>query len=177
MLPTKFRVNWPIVSGEEVKNRFSKWLPWQPSWNSIKNALAIFDLQVTLTLPTKLPVNWPIVQEKKWKTDFQDGHHGGLLAFPISITLAFFDLQVTLTTPTKFQVNLPFGSGEKAKKKKISRWQPSWISKRNDFSYFWSTRHPDASYQVSSQLAFRFRRRSEKQIFKMAAIFVDFRSE
>ena len=29
--------------------------------------------------------------------------------------------------------------------------------------------HPNASYQVSSQLAFRFRRRSEKYIFKMAA--------
>ena len=27
---------------------------------------------------------------------------------------------------------------------------------------FWSTSHPNASYQVSSQLAFRFKRRSEK---------------
>ena len=24
---------------------------------------------------------------------------------------------------------------------------------RNDFSYFWSTSHPDASYQMFSQLA------------------------
>ena len=37
------------------------------------------------------------------------------------------------------------------------------ISKPNDFSYFWSTSHPDASYQVSSQLAFRFRRRSKNR--------------
>ena len=48
-----------------------------------------------------------------------------------------------------------------------------------DFTYFWSTSHPDASEEVSSQLAFRFRRRSEKYIFKMAimvAIF-EFRLE
>ena len=30
MLPTKFRVNWTFCSGEEAKNRFSRWLPWQP---------------------------------------------------------------------------------------------------------------------------------------------------
>ena len=41
-------------------------------------------------------------------------------------------------------------------KNRFSRWQtwrPSWISNRHDFSYFWSTSHPDASYQVASQLA------------------------
>ena len=31
MLPTTFRVNWPFSSGEEAKNRFSRWLPWRPS--------------------------------------------------------------------------------------------------------------------------------------------------
>ena len=34
MLPTKFQVNWPFSSGEEAKNRFSRWLPWRPSWIS-----------------------------------------------------------------------------------------------------------------------------------------------
>ena len=53
--------------------------------------------------------------------------------------------------PTKFGVNWPFGSGEA--KNRFSRWRPSWISDRNDFSYFRSTSHPHASYQVSSQLA------------------------
>ena len=43
-----------------------------------------------------------------------------------------------------------------------SKWQPTWIYDRHDFSYFLSTSHPDASYQVSSQLAFQFRRRGEK---------------
>ena len=42
-----------------------------------------------------------------------------------------------------------------------------------------STSHPDASYQLSSQLAFRFRRRSKKYIFKMAAMaaILDFQLE
>ena len=32
MLPSKFGVKWPFGSGEEAKNRFSRWLPWRPSW-------------------------------------------------------------------------------------------------------------------------------------------------
>ena len=34
MLPTRFGVNWLLGSGEEVKNRFSRWPPWRPSWIS-----------------------------------------------------------------------------------------------------------------------------------------------
>ena len=37
-----------------------------------------------------------------------------------------------------------------------------WDSYRNDLNNFLSTNHPDASYQVSSQLAFQFRRSREK---------------
>ena len=51
------------------------------------------------------------------------------------------------------------------KRKKVSRWLPwgpSWISDPNNLSYFRSTSHPNVSYQVSSQMAFQFRRRSEK---------------
>ena len=32
MLSSKFGVNWPFCSGEEAKNRFSRWPPWWPSW-------------------------------------------------------------------------------------------------------------------------------------------------
>ena len=44
-------------------------------------------------------------------------------------------------------------------------------------SYFWSTCHPDTSYQVFSQLAVPFR--SSKYIIKMAAVaaILDFQSE
>ena len=31
MLPTKFRINWLLGLGEEVKNRFLRWPPWRPS--------------------------------------------------------------------------------------------------------------------------------------------------
>ena len=42
MLPTKFQVSWPFGSGEEAKNRFSRWPP------PVGLILAIFDLQVIL---------------------------------------------------------------------------------------------------------------------------------
>ena len=74
--------------------------------------------------------------------------------------LAIFDLQVTLMLPIKFRVNWPFSSGEEAKNR-FSRWppwRPSWISDWNDFSYFCSTSQPNASNQVSSQLALGCRR-------------------
>ena len=89
--------------------------------------------------PTKFQVNWP--RRPSWISDRND--------------FSYF-LQVTLMLPTKFQVNWPFGSGEKAIKKRFSRWRlwrPSMISYWNDFSYVLSTNNPDASYYVSSQLA------------------------
>ena len=70
------------------------------------------------------------VQVKKRKIDFQDGGH---LGFPIGTILAIFDLQVTQMLPSS--VNWVFGSGEEAKNR-FSRWRPSWISDRHDFSYF-----------------------------------------
>ena len=68
--------------------------------------------------------------------------------------LAIFDLQATVMLPNKFQENWPFGSGEEAKNR-FSRWPPRWQSWMNNFSFFLSTSHPDASYQVSGQLAFQ----------------------
>ena len=78
--------------------------------------------------------------------------------------LAIFHLQVTRVLPTKFQVNWPFGSGEEAKNRLLRwpPWWPFWIFDWHDFSYFWSTSQTDASYQVSSQLAFWFRRRRNR---------------
>ena len=115
-------------------------------------------------LPTKFQVNWPFGSGEKRKKDFQDGCHSGHLGFPIGTILAIFGLQVTAMLPTKFQVNLNFGSGDEVKNKFLRwpPWRPSWISDQKDFRYFLSTIHPNASYQVSSQLAFPFRRRSEK---------------
>ena len=41
MLPTKSQVNWPLGS-EGVKKRFSRWLPWWPSWISDWNDFSYF---------------------------------------------------------------------------------------------------------------------------------------
>ena len=131
MLPTKFQVIWPFGSGEEVKNRFSRCPPQQRSWISYQNDFSYFCSISHPMLPTKLQVIWP------------------------------------------------FSSGEETKNRfsRCPPQRPSWISNWNNFSYFWSTSHhhasfqvifdsgleqfylfrstsyPDASYQVSSQLA------------------------
>ena len=42
MLPSKFGVNWPFGSGEEAKNRFSRWRPWWPSWISDRYNFSYF---------------------------------------------------------------------------------------------------------------------------------------
>ena len=101
-----------------------------------------------------MPVNWG------WS--FEQTLNGSQLGFTIGTILAIFDPRVTPMLPTKFPVNWPFSSGEEAKNR-FSRWlpwQPSWISDWHNFSYFWSTSHPNVSYDVWSQLAFRCRRRS-----------------
>ena len=121
----------------EVKNRFSRWLPWRPSWISNRNDFSQFQSishpDASYEVSSQLAFGFRRRSEKK----FQDGHHGGHLGFPISIILATFDLQVTLMCPTKFGVNRPFGS-EEEEKNRFSRWRPwrpSWISDWNDFSY------------------------------------------
>ena len=38
----KFRVSWLFSSGEEVRNRFSSWQPWRPSWISNQNDFSCF---------------------------------------------------------------------------------------------------------------------------------------
>ena len=70
MLPSKFEINWPFGSGEEMKNRFSRWRPWRPSCISYRHDLTIFDLQVTLILPSKFGVNWPFGSGEDAKNRF-----------------------------------------------------------------------------------------------------------
>ena len=42
ILLSKFGVNWPFGSGEEAKNRFSRWWPWRPSWISDRHDFSYF---------------------------------------------------------------------------------------------------------------------------------------
>ena len=69
--------------------------------------------------------------------------------------------------PTKFQVNLSFGAGEVAK----TGFQASGQGGHLGFpigtilAIFLSTTHPGASYKVSSQMTFLFRRKKRKIYF------------
>ena len=184
-----------------MKNRFSRWPPWWPSWipnrNDFTHFWSISHPDAFYQVSSQLAFGFRRRSEKK---DFQDGHHGGHLGFPISRNLATFNLQVSLMLPTKFGVNWPLGSGDAAKNR-FSRWRPwqrfwfpigmilptfdlhvtpmlpikfrvkwllglgeeaksrfswrpSWIYHRHDSSYFRSTSHPNASFQVSSHWPF-----------------------
>ena len=81
----------------------------------------------------------------------------------------FFNLQVTLILPIKFQDNnWPYSSGG-IFQNKFSRWPPwwpPWILDHNNFSCFWFTSHPDTFYL----LAFWYRRKNSKSIFKMVTM-------
>ena len=88
-----------------------------------------------------MPVNWA------WS--FEQTLNGSQLGFTIGTILAIFDLRVTPMLPTKFRVNWPFSSGEEAKNR-FSSWLPSWISNWHNFSYFWSTSHPNDLQSLES---------------------------
>ena len=138
--------------------------------------LAIFDLQVTAILPTKFPVYWPFGSGAEAKNRFSRWPR-----WPSWISErkdnGYFVIQVTLMLPTKFRVRWPFCSEEvKNILQDGCHGGQLGFPIRTILAFFLSTSHPDASYQVSSQLAFRFRRTSQKKIFKMALI-LDFQSE
>ena len=119
----------------------------------IETILAIFVLQVTPMLLTEFKVNWFFGSSEEAKNRFSRWPRNNF---------SYFDLHVTPLLPTKFQVNLPFSSGEEVKNR-FSSWPPrrlSWILLRNDSSYL--IYKSPRCYQVSNQLSFWLRRRSEK---------------
>ena len=59
MLPSKFRVSWPLGSGEEAKIEFQNGGNVGHLGFPIGTILALFDLQVSPMFPAKLQVNWP----------------------------------------------------------------------------------------------------------------------
>ena len=67
MLPIKFRANWPFGSGEEAKNRFSRWPPWQPSWISDPNDFSYFS---SISHSDASYQNWPFGSEEEAKNRF-----------------------------------------------------------------------------------------------------------
>ena len=135
---------WPRNQDKHVEQD-SWWLLWK---NVTTGVLTRFSDDLA-----RWPSFWPqVTQFLTWLRNHQDKHFEQDSWWLLK--------QVTQMLPSKFGVNWPFSSGEAAKNR-FSRWlswRPSWISDWNDFSYFWSINHPDASYHVWSQLAFGFRR-------------------
>ena len=115
MLPTKFRVNWPFGSEEEAKNRFSRWLPWRPSWISDWHNFSYFWSTSHPNVSYQVWSQLVFQCRRRLNIDFQDGGHCGHLGFRIRTILAIFDLQITLMLPTKFRVKWLLGLGEEAK--------------------------------------------------------------
>ena len=140
----------PFGSGEEEKNRFSRWPPRGHLGFRIGTILAIFDEQVTPMFPSKFQISWFFVQRKR-KIDFKDGRHRGHLGFSARNDFSYF---LSTSHP---RCSAGFSVQEKKQNNKFRRRPPFPIGMI--LSIFWSTRHPDASYQVSSQLAQVCRRR------------------
>ena len=79
MLPTKFRVDWPLGSGEEGKK-----INFQDGCHGgfpIGTILSIFDLQVAPILPTKFRVNFPFGSGKDAKNRFSRWPPAAILGF------------------------------------------------------------------------------------------------
>ena len=112
------KVDWHFVSGQDAKNRFSRWPPRRLSWNLDRNNFSYFKLKVTLMLPAKFQVNWTFDSGNKGEKNIFSrwSPHGGHHGFLIGTILGSFDLQVIPMLPTKFRVSWPFMSGEEAKK-------------------------------------------------------------
>ena len=88
-------------------------------------------------LPSKFGVNWLLGLEEEAKNRSSRWQIGSHLGFLIGKNLAIFELQVTPMLPSKFGVIWLFSLGEA--KTRFSRWlpwRPSWISDRNNCSYF-----------------------------------------
>ena len=82
------------------------------------------------------------VQDKTFKTNFQDGGYCNHLGFPIGTILAIF--WSTASLDTSYRV-----------------LEPRFSRRSSHQNYFLPTGSLNTSYQVSSQLAFRFRRSSK----------------
>ena len=89
LLPTKFPVNWPFRSAEEVHNRFAR---WQPSWILDQNDFSCFWSISHPNTSYQVSSQLDFWFRRRRSTDFQNGRGGGHLGFLIATILATFDL-------------------------------------------------------------------------------------
>ena len=106
------------------------------------------------------------VQEKQFKIHFQSDGCSGHLGFLIRTIFASFDLRVMLILSTKFPVSWSFGSADV--QDSFARWQLSWISDRNNFSFYYLQVTKLLPAKIRAHWPFPSWRSSSKCIFKKA---------
>ena len=134
MLPSKLGVNWPVSSGEEAKNYFSKWPPSSISdLHDFSYFLIYKSSQCFLASLESIGLS---VQEKKQKIFKKKKKNGRHLGFPIGTIVAV----LIFKSPRCFLASLEStGLSVQEKKQKID-FQDSghgcYLGLLNDFSYF-----------------------------------------
>ena len=169
------------LSGE-AKNIFSKWTPWWPSLISDRNYLLDLqvidascqvssqlasrfrrrcakkdfqDFLSTSYLDASYPISSQLVQGfRKKLINFQDSHNCrrcGYLGFLMGTILAIFYLQLTPILPAKYQINMLSLQKRKIDFQDGGHGSHLGFPIENVFANS-DLSHPNASYQVSSQL-------------------------
>ena len=112
-------------SGEEMKNRISR---WRPSLISNPNDFTFFIYKLPRYFLPSLVSICLSVQVKERKIDFQDSDRNDFSYF---LSTSHPDASY------QFRVNWSFGSGEEAKNRLSTwtPWRPSWIFDWNDFTF------------------------------------------
>ena len=144
----------------------------------IRMILATVDLQVTSILPMNFESIALSSQEKSSKQIFKMAAIAAIWDF----LSQRFELFLIYKSPRCFLPSFDsIGLSVQKKKGKIDFQDGRHLGFpiRMILAIFISTSHPDASYEFSNQLAFWFRKISEKKSFKMAAMtaILDFRSK
>ena len=164
MPPIMFKLNQTYRSVADVIWRFSRWLPWWPSWISERNhfsnskSLCCPDAFHLLLHPTFKMAGGDIVWRfsrwltwrPSWISERNDFSKSKSPCDPNA------SCQVSRWWPSTWQC-----TGAEVVSR-FSRWlprRPSWRAKRNDLSYSESLCRSDASHQASAQSNLRFGRR------------------
>ena len=144
-----FRISSPFGSGDEAKNKnfkMSTILAFQSEWFSC------FDLLVTSMLPVKFQDYLTFVSGREAKNRFSRWRPWRLSWISHQNNFSIFIYKSPRCFLPSFKSIGFLFKEKKRKKSKWRPWRPSWLANRYNFKYLCSTRHPDASYQVSSQL-------------------------
>ena len=116
-------------------------------------------------LPTKFRVKWPFSSEKEVKNRFSRSPPSWISDW--NNFSYFYIYKSSRCFLPIFRSTGPLVQENKRKKEfQDGRHGGHLGFSIQTISYFRSTSHPNASYQVSSQMAFQFRRRSKKKDFQ-----------